>query len=45
MPQPVMLKKLKLHGSMKTYKTYQNLHPKEMEMAKLKISQGVYIIL
>ena len=24
MPQPVMLKKLKLNGSMKTYKTFQN---------------------
>ena len=23
MPQPVMLKKLKLNGSMKTYKTFQ----------------------
>ena len=28
MPQPVTLKKLKLNGSMKTYKTFQNWHPK-----------------
>ena len=30
MPQPVMLKKLKLNGSMKTYKTFWNLHPKDV---------------
>ena len=28
MPQPVMLKKLKLNGSMKTYETFWNLHQK-----------------
>ena len=28
MPQPVMLKKLKLNGSMKTYKTFLELTPK-----------------
>ena len=28
MPQPVMLKKLTLNGSMKTFKTFRNLHPK-----------------
>ena len=28
--QPVMLKKLKLNGSMKTYKTFQNKHPKKI---------------
>ena len=27
MPQPVMLKKLKLNSSMKTYKTFQKQHP------------------
>ena len=26
MPRPVTLKKLKLNGSMKTYKTFQNEH-------------------
>ena len=26
MPQPVMLKKLKLNGSMKTYKIFKNTH-------------------
>ena len=30
MPRPVMLKKLKLNGSMKTYKTFQNKHPKKI---------------
>ena len=29
MPQPVMLKKLKLNGSMKTYKTFLELTPKK----------------
>jgi len=29
MPQPVTLKKLKLRGSMKTYKTFWNEHPKK----------------
>ena len=29
MPQPVTLKKLKLKGSMKTYKTFYNEHPKK----------------
>ena len=29
MPQPVTLKKLKSKGSMKTYKTFKNLHPKK----------------
>ena len=29
MPQPVMLKKLKLNGSMKPYKIFQNQHPKK----------------
>ena len=29
-PQPVMLKKLSLNGSMKTSKTFQNKHPKKM---------------
>ena len=28
MPQPAMLKKLKLNGSMKTYQTFWNQHPK-----------------
>ena len=27
MPQPVMLKELKLNGSRKTYKTFYNEHP------------------
>ena len=30
MPHPVTLKKLKLNGSMKTYKTFYNAHPKKM---------------
>ena len=30
MPQPVMLKKLKLNGSIKTYKTFSNEHPKDV---------------
>ena len=30
MPQPVMLKKLKLNCSMKTYKTFWNLYPKDV---------------
>ena len=30
MPQPVILKKLTLNSSMKTYKTFQNQHPKKM---------------
>ena len=31
MPQPVMLKKLKLNGSMKTYKTFSKLtHKKDV---------------
>ena len=29
MPQPVMLKKLTLNGSMKTFKTFGNSHPKK----------------
>ena len=29
MPQPVMLKKLKLNSSMKTYKTFLELTPKK----------------
>ena len=29
MPQPVMLNKLKLNGSMKTYKNFQNKHQKK----------------
>ena len=29
MPQPVTLKKLKLMGPMKTYKTFQDEHPKK----------------
>ena len=29
MPQPVMLEKLKLNGSMKTYKTFIELTPKK----------------
>ena len=29
MSQLVMLKKLKLNGSMNTYKTFKNLHPKK----------------
>ena len=29
MPQPVMLKKLKLNGSMKTYKTFLGLTPQK----------------
>ena len=29
MPLPVKLKKLKLNSSMKTYKTFQNKHPKK----------------
>ena len=29
MPHPVTLKKLKLRGSMKTYKTFWNEHPKK----------------
>ena len=33
MPQPVMLKKLKLNGSMKTYKTFQNQHSKKMSFS------------
>ena len=31
--QPVMLKKLKLNGSMKTYKTFWNSHQKKKKMA------------
>ena len=30
MPQPVMLKKLKLNGSMKTYKTFRTNTPKDV---------------
>ena len=30
MPQPVMLKKLKLNGSMKTYKTFRMNTPKKV---------------
>ena len=30
MPRPVMLKKLKLNRSMKTYKTFWNLYPKDV---------------
>ena len=33
MPQPVMLKKLKLNGSMKTYKTFYNEHPIKMSFS------------
>ena len=30
MSQPVMMKKLKLNRSMKTYKTFWNLYPKDV---------------
>ena len=30
MPWPVMLKKLKLNNSMKTYKSFYNRYPKKM---------------
>ena len=33
MPQPVMLKKLKLNGSIKTYKTFKNEYPKKMSFS------------
>ena len=32
MPQPVTLKKLKLNGSMKTYKTFWNEHPPKKDV-------------
>ena len=32
MPQPLMLKKLKLNGSMKTYKTSYNYHQKKKKV-------------
>jgi len=38
MSQPVMLKKLKLNGSMKTYKTSDQDHPQEKEMQKGKMA-------
>ena len=33
MPQPVVLKKLKLNGSMKTYTTFYNEHPIKMSFS------------
>ena len=32
MPLPVMLKKLKLNSSIKTYKTFHNNHPKKIDV-------------
>ena len=37
MPQPLMLKKLKLNGTMNMYKTFYKQHPQKMSFS----SQGI----
>ena len=42
MSQPLMLKKLKLNGSVKTYKIFQNLHQKDRDWNTKIKSQDIH---